>query len=89
MSCDLDQAYLERSFAYLIEHYSAESLIPPRSDPEAQSERHKNLLADAVADFVEGAEDFCAERVAEIDRDLERRGAYTLSFLREHFAKTT
>ena len=89
MSCDLDPARLERSLTYLVEHYRAKSLIPPRSGPGAQSERHKNLLATAVADFVEGAEDFCAERVAEIDRDLERRGAYTLSFLRGHFAKTT
>ena len=41
----------------------------------------------AIADFVEGTQDFCCERVSEIDRDLQKRGAYTLSFLREHFTR--
>ena len=47
------------------------------------SSRH--ALALATADFVDGTQDFCRERVSEIDRDLQKRDAYTLSFLREHF----
>jgi len=41
----------------------------------------------AITDFVDGTHDFCEERVSEIDRDLEKRDAYTLSFLREHFTR--
>ena len=41
----------------------------------------------AIADFVEGTQDFCKERVLEIDRDLQKRDAYTLSFSRERFTR--
>ena len=41
----------------------------------------------AITNFVEGTQDFCRERVEEIDRDLDKRDAYTLSFLRGHFTR--
>lgn len=50
MSCDLDQARLERSFTYLVEHYMPAGVTPPRPDPVAQSKRDKNPLVTAVAD---------------------------------------
>ena len=70
---NLDHARLKRSFEYFVEHYAAPELIRPEHP----------ALAVAVADFVEGTQDFCRERVLEIDRDLQKRDAYTLSFLRD------
>ena len=77
MSPDLDYARLQRSFEYFAEHYAPTELMTP-----AQS-----ALSVAIADFVEGTQDFCKERVLEIDRDLQKRDAYTLSFLRERFTR--
>ena len=74
---DLDNARLQRSFEYFAEHYTATELITS-AEP---------ALSAAIADFVEGTQDFCKERVLEIDRDLQKRDAYTLSFLREHFTR--
>ena len=73
----LDNARLQRSFEYFAEHYApAELITPARTD-----------LFVAIADFVEGTQDFCRDRVLEIDRDLQKRDAYTLSFLRERFTR--
>jgi hypothetical protein len=89
---DLDYARLKRSFEYFVEHYGPAELITPGSHPVKLLERDEPLqlsraLAVAIADFVEGTQDFCGERVSEIDRDLQKRDAYTLSFLREHFTR--
>ena len=72
----LDPARLKRSFDYFVEYYASAELITPAS----------RTLAAGIADFVEGTQDFCGERVSEIDRDLQKRDAYTLSFLRDYFA---
>ena len=77
MFSDLDYARLKRSFEYLVEHYAAAELIKPAH----------GALAVAIADFIEGTQDFCGERVSEIDRDLQKRDAYTLSFLRQHLGR--
>jgi hypothetical protein len=74
---DLDYARLQNSFDYFVEHYAAAALITPAC----------RSVDAAIADFVEGAQDFCRERVAEIDRDLQKRNAYTLSFLRDYFTR--
>jgi hypothetical protein len=74
---ELDYARLKRSFEYFVEHYPAAELT---------ASTHR-ALAVALADFVEGTQDFCGERISEIDRDLVKRDAYTLSFLRDHFMK--
>ena len=74
---DRDYARLKRSFEYFVEHYAALELTTPA---------HR-ALAIAIADFVDGTQDFCGERVREIDRDLLQRDAYTLSFLRERLAR--
>lgn len=72
---DLDYARLKRSFEYFAEHYAcAERSTPAQVDLDV-----------AIGDFVEGTQDFCRERVAEIDRDLQKREAYTLCFLRDYF----
>ena len=92
---DLDYARLKRSFQYLVEHYVPADLITPESDPVKLLERDelssmsraRRALAVAIGDFVEGTQDFCAEHVSQIDRDLHKRDAYTLSFLREHFTR--
>jgi hypothetical protein len=92
---DLDYARLKRFFEYFVEHYAPADLVTPRSypvnllgraDPLRMSPA-KRALTVAIADFVEGTQDFCRERVSEIDRDLEKREAYTLSFLRERFTE--
>ena len=95
MVTDLEYARLKRSFEYFVEHYASAELITPGSHPVKQSERDEpsrmsrahRALAVAIADFVDGTQDFCGERVLEIDRDLRKRDAYTLSFLREHFTR--
>ena len=74
---DLDYARLKRAFEYFVEHYAPAELTTPT---------HR-AIAVAIADFVEGTQDFCGEHVAEIDRDLEKRDAYTLSFLREYLIR--
>ena len=74
---DLDSARLKRSFEYFVEHYASRKLTN-----SAQRD-----LALALADFVEGTQDFCSERVSEIDQDLQKRNAYTLSFLRDYFTR--
>ena len=74
---DLDYACLQRSYEYFAEHYAPAELMTPAQP----------ALFVAIADFVEGTQDFCKERVLEIDRDLQKRDAYTLSFLREHFTR--
>lgn len=92
---DLDYARLKRSFVYFVEHYVPTELIPPGGHPVKFVERleasrmsqARRSLAIGIADFVESTQDFCCERVAEIDRDLQKRDAYTLSFLREHFTR--
>jgi hypothetical protein len=90
---DLDNARLKRSFEYFVEHYAPRDFNAPSSRPakllerddSARMSRAERALALAIADFVDGTQDFCRERVSEIDRDLQKRDAYTLSFLREHF----
>jgi hypothetical protein len=74
---DLEYARLKRSFEYFVECYAPAELITPAQP----------AISVAIADFVEGTQDFCNERVLEIDRDLEKRNAYTLSLLRERFAR--
>jgi hypothetical protein len=94
---DLDYARLKRSVGYFVEHYAPTELNAPGShpvtllehgEPSRMSRAHR-ALAVAIGDFVDGTQDFCRERVSEIDRDLQKRDAYTLSFLREHFTKRT
>ena len=95
MLCDLDYARLKRSFAYFVEHYVTAELITADSNPVKFVERFeasrmsqaRRSLAIRIADFVESTQDFCGERVAEIDRDLQKRDAYTSSFLRKHFTR--
>ena len=92
---DLDYARLKNSFEYLVEHYAPVEPIPFGSNPVDLSERDdpsrtnhpSRALAVAIADSVEGTHDFCCEQVAEIDRDLQKRDAYTLSFLREYLTR--
>src|SRR5512132_860985 len=93
-SPNLDYARVKRSFEYFVEYYAPAELNTPGSHPVKLLEREepsrmsraRRALAVAIADFVEGTQDFCCERVSEIDRDLQKRDAYTLIFLREHFA---
>src|SRR6266576_6833600 len=93
---DLEYARLKRSFEYFVEHYTPADLITPGSHPVKQLEsdepsrmsRARRALTMAIADLVDGTQDFCRERVSEIDRDLQKTEAYTLTFLREHFTRT-
>jgi len=92
---ELDYARLKRSFEYFVEYYASAGPIPGKADPVNLLEREEpplmsrehRALAAAIADFVDGTQDFCGERVGEIDRDLLKRDAYTLSFLRESFTR--
>ena len=92
---DLDCARLKRSFEYFAGHYASAKLdaLDSRSgkllerDEPSQLSRANRALAAAIANFIEGTQDFCRERVLEIDRDLQKRDAYTLSFLRDLFAR--
>jgi len=79
---DFDYARLKRSFEYFVEHYapgSHPSKLLERDEPSRMS-RARRALAVAIADFVDDTQGFCHECVSEIDRDLQKRDAYTLSF---------
>jgi hypothetical protein len=88
-----DYARLKRSCEYFVEHYAPAELITAlpnlvkllARDELSRMNRAHHVVAVAIADFIDGTQDFCRERVSEIDRDLQKRDAYTLSFLREHF----
>ena len=92
---DLDYARLKRSIGYFVEHYGFAERITLGPAPvkllerndASRTDRESRALSVAITDFVDGTHDFCEERVSEIDRDLEKRDAYTLSFLREHFTR--
>ena len=92
VSLNLDYARLKRSFEYFVEHYAAAELNAAGSHPvelldcdeAAHMSRAQRTLAVAITDLVDSTQDFCHEGVAELDRDLQKRDAYTLSFLREH-----
>ena len=92
---DLDYARLKRSLEYFVEHYGPAEVITRGSHPVKLWEREepscmgraRRALAVAIADFVEDTQDFCREHVSGIDRDLRKRDAYTLSFLRERFTR--
>ena len=77
MFSDLDSARLNRSFEYFVENYAASELVTSAHRP----------LDLAITEFVECTQDFCGERVMAIDRDLHKRNAYTLSFLRNYFIR--
>jgi hypothetical protein len=91
---DFDYARLKRSFEYFVEHYAPAERITAGSHPvkllerdePSRMSRARRALAVAIEDFVDDTQDFCRERVSEIDHDLQNRDAYALSFLREHFA---
>ena len=95
MFSDLDYARLKRSFDYFVEQYAPAELITPGAYPVKLLEhdepfrlsRAGRCLAVAIGDFVEGTQDFCCNRVSEIDRDLQKRDAYTLSFLRDRLTR--
>ncbi len=95
MFSDLDYARLKRSFQYFVEQYASTELNAIDShavkllerDESARINRAQRALEVAIAEFVDGTQDFCHERVSEIDRDLQKRDAYTLSFLRDHFTR--
>ena len=90
---NLEYARLRRSFEYFVEYYASAEFVTSEShyakvlerDQRSGTNRAQSALAVAIAQFVEGTQDFCCERLAEIDRDLRKRHAYTLSFLREVF----
>ena len=62
----LDYARLKRSFEYFVEHYVPAERITPGSHPvkllerdePSRMSRARRALAVAVADFVEGTQDF-------------------------------
>ena len=80
---DLDYARLKRSIEYFVEHYGPAEPITSESQPANFVERFEwsrtsqawRNRAIWIADFVESTRDFCAERVAEIDRDPCKRNA--------------
>jgi hypothetical protein len=94
---DLDYARLKRSFEYFIRHYGPAELNTPRShhikllerDASGRMPRGHGALEVVIAEFIEDTQDFCHERLSEIDRDLQKRDAYTVSFLREHLTRSS
>src|SRR3954451_24945025 len=62
---DLDYSRLRRSLAYLVEQYSGEIAPNEPAKPLEQENRRESdqsVLVRAIAEFVEGSQDFCAER---------------------------
>jgi hypothetical protein len=78
---DLDYARLRKSLEYFVEHYGFAEHITSGLDPVKLLDRDERFpmsrkcraLVVAIADFIGGTQDFCGERVSEIDRDLQNR----------------
>jgi len=92
---ELDYEKLKRSLAFFVERYLPAEIVTPETHPVRVLERMEKErmtmarrgLSVAIADNVEGAQDFSPSEVREADAELERRGAYTLTFLRSRFTR--
>jgi hypothetical protein len=92
---DLDYSRLKRSLEFLVEQYVPANLITRDSHPVLRLKRlegrsmtmaHRSLSG-SISDFVEATNGFSIEHVLTADAELERGGAYTLSFLRSRFSR--
>ncbi|MDQ2868091.1 MAG: hypothetical protein M3R59_06750 [Verrucomicrobiota bacterium] len=91
---DFEYAKLKKSFAFIIERYMPAEIVGP-GDPlrfleQLEKQRMamaRRGLAVAIADSVEGTQDFSPAAVREADEEMEKIGAYTLTFLRTRFMR--
>jgi hypothetical protein len=95
MISKLDYERLKRSFAFFVERYVPIELLsfeahPVRVLEQMEKQRmgmaRRGLLV-AIADMLEGMRDFSQSQIHEADAELEKRDAYTLSFLRGRFTR--
>ena len=95
MAQDIDYEKLKKSLGFLVERYMPAEILTPETHPVRVLERMEKErmtmarrgLSVAIADTVEGMQDCSPSEVREVDTQLEKRGAYTLSFLRSHFTR--
>jgi hypothetical protein len=92
---ELDYEKLKKSLAFLFERYAPPGLISPEAHPIGVLERMEKErmtmarrgLAVAVADMIEATQDFSAAQIREADTEMQKLGAYTLSFLRSRLTR--
>ena len=92
---ELDYAKLKKSLAFLFDRYAPAGLISPEAHPIRVLERMekdrmtmaRRGLAVAIADMIEATQDFSAAQIREADAEMQKLGAYTLSFLRSRLTR--
>jgi hypothetical protein len=92
---EVDYEKLKKSLGFLIDRYSPSGIVTPESHPIHVLERMEKErmttarrgLTVAVADMVEGTQDFSAAQVRAADTEMQKLDAYTLSFLRSRFTR--
>jgi hypothetical protein len=92
---ELDYEKLKKSLRFFIERYLPREILTPENHPVRVLERIEKLsmakarrgLIVAIADNIEATQDFSAAEVCDADAELERIGAYTLTFLRSKLTR--
>ena len=92
---ELNYEKLKKSLGFLVDRYIPWKFLDPEVHPVHVLERFENKrmamarrgLIVAIADMVEGTQDFSSAQVREADAELKKIGAYTLTFLRSQLRR--
>jgi hypothetical protein len=92
---ELNYDKLKKSLAFFVERYLPTEVLTPethtvrvleRMEKERVTMARRGLMV-AIADNVEATRDFSPSQVRDADAELEKLGAYTLTFLRSRFTR--
>jgi hypothetical protein len=92
---EVDYEKLKKSLAFFTDQCAPPRIVTPETHPLRVLERFEKQrmsmarrgLIVAIADNVEVTQDFSPAQVREADAELEKLGAYTLTFLRSRFTR--
>ena len=92
---ELDYEKLKKSLGFLVDRYIPPEFLNPEAHPVRVLERFEKKrmamarrgLIVAIADMIEGTQDFSSAQVHEADAELKKIGAYTLTFLRSQLTR--
>ena len=92
---DFDYEKLKRSLGVIVERYVPPEILTPEAHPvrflehmekKRMATARRGLIV-AIADNIEATQDLQPAELREVDAELEKADAYTLSFLRSHFTR--
>jgi hypothetical protein len=92
---ELDYERLKKSLAFFVDQYTPPRVLTPETHPirvlECMEKERMTMarrgLAIAIADMIEGTQDFSVTQVRVADREMQKLGACALSFLRSRFTR--